>query len=493
YLLARLVALADQEGFLVVRPRSLSSNGPSGTIYRWDENPGDLERNVAYTKTLLAHLAQQLHLDSERMYASGFSSGSNMVAQFLADPEDTFAGLGLMAGGIWADPGIGDLGGRQERFYAVTGFRDYLHFTWVRLSTLLDAQGMDPALRWERQVDAGHELHGWHFEEMWHWLDRGQRPQPEPQAPEWSPMPGPEGDVSGLELAQAPDGALILAGSAGSLWRQPAGSGTWLKAADVVADLAVVGVQLQDYRPALTGLCLLDDGRGVAVGEGAVVLTDDGGMTWGSAENLPALGEGAQLGTSYLNGVACKEPSTLVAAGYWSGAFSDTAGTTWSNSDLSYSPGAPAQLTALDASPWGTVMAVGYFYLGRSDEGQTFETLPLPTTVGWLNDVKAGPDGLWWAVGDGGVILHSADDGETWRAQRAFGSGDDLYAVDVWDADRALAVGARGAAVVTTNGGLTWRSVPTGQDGFLGDVLWLDATEAITVGQNGTMLRYTAP
>lgn len=184
YLLARLVALADQEGFLVVRPRSLSSNGPSGTIYRWDENPGDLERNVAYTKTLLAHLAQQLHLDSERMYASGFSSGSNMVAQFLADPEDTFAGLGLMAGGIWADPGIGDLGGRQERFYAVTGFRDYLHFTWVRLSTLLDAQGMDPALRWERQVDAGHELHGWHFEEMWHWLDRGQRPQPEPQAPE---------------------------------------------------------------------------------------------------------------------------------------------------------------------------------------------------------------------------------------------------------------------------------------------------------------------
>ncbi len=107
--------------------------------------------------------------------------------------------------------------------------------------------------------------------------------------------------------------------------------------------------------------------------------------------------------------------------------------------------------------------------------------------VGWLNDVASPASGLFWVVGEAGTILHSSDDGQSWK-QQASPSAEDLYAVHFEDAKLGLAVGAHGAAVLTTDGGASWTSVATGLDAYLGDVLWLDAKTALVVGEAGTVL-----
>jgi polyhydroxybutyrate depolymerase len=88
-----LVAFADAHGVIVVRPRSRSSAFMGANIYRWDQNPGDLARNVTFRHNLVADLEQRYAIDPARVYASGFSTGSNMTAQFLTDPASPFQGL----------------------------------------------------------------------------------------------------------------------------------------------------------------------------------------------------------------------------------------------------------------------------------------------------------------------------------------------------------------------------------------------------------------
>jgi poly(3-hydroxybutyrate) depolymerase len=120
-----LVAFSDANGVIVARPRSRSATVGGQSVYRWDQNTGDLPRNVTFAKNLVTDLAARYAIDPARVYASGFSSGSNMVAQFLGDSTSPFTGLAPIAGGLWTQKALPSLAG-GPRIYAATGYRDYL-------------------------------------------------------------------------------------------------------------------------------------------------------------------------------------------------------------------------------------------------------------------------------------------------------------------------------------------------------------------------------
>jgi predicted esterase len=477
------VTVAEQKGFILARLRSLSREQSGLRVWQWrNNNEGDV--NAVFTKDLLAHLGQHYNLDPRRRYASGFSNGTNMSMRFLRTGEVEFAGFGLVGGGIWGTNAQGFTpkltAASAPHIYAVTGYRDYQWDTLVELLEALSLASYPQERIFQRFVDAGHELYGWHFAEMFDWMDAGKRPAKGTLGAGWTRDASFSSQANLLSLGLAPDGSLLVGGSDGALYRR---SGAAWKTLGPVESAG-------GRRPALADLCILPSGLGIAVGEGEAVLTTDGGASWKMGKQVPDF-FGTQLSGfpySYLLGVSCQK-ITIVGGGYWAGASSTDGGMVWSAQAFTYSDG-PALVAAVWLGASGTLLAAGYpNFLGRGTVGSTVAALSLPVQVGWLNDIAGPGGGQVWVVGEGGTVLHSGDDGQTWSKQTS-STTEDLYAVSFYDQKIGLAVGVHGAAVLTVDGGATWTSVPTGLDAYLGDVLWTDNTTAVVVGEAGAMLGF---
>jgi len=66
-----------------------------------------------------------------------------------------------------------------------------------------------------------------------------------------------------------------------------------------------------------------------------------------------------------------------------------------------------------------------------------------------------------WAVGDGGVIINSADGGTTWSTQTS-GTTNDLEAVSFFSETQGTVVGTAGTILDTSDGGTTWTTQTSG-------------------------------
>ena len=111
----------------------------------------------------------------------------------------------------------------------------------------------------------------------------------------------------------------------------------------------------------------------------------------------------------------------------------------------------------------------GYFAVGErghvlaSDDGVTWRQAAVPTRA-TLTSI-ASVDGVMWAAGHDGVIVHSTDGGQTWTRRRAapwsYDIVDPSKGVPVMDllftdAKHGFAIGAYSLMLVTSDGGVTW-------------------------------------
>jgi photosystem II stability/assembly factor-like uncharacterized protein len=115
--------------------------------------------------------------------------------------------------------------------------------------------------------------------------------------------------------------------------------------------------------------------------------------------------------------------------------------------------------------------SAGYFVVGErghvlaSDDGVTWRQAAVPTRA--TLTAIATVDGVIWAAGHDGVIVHSADGGQTWIRRRAapwsYDIVDPSEGVPVMDlmftdAMNGFAIGAYSLMLVTADGGVTWTS-----------------------------------
>jgi photosystem II stability/assembly factor-like uncharacterized protein len=105
----------------------------------------------------------------------------------------------------------------------------------------------------------------------------------------------------------------------------------------------------------------------------------------------------------------------------------------------------------------------------ESTDGKTWTQLVVPTRSALTSIATA--DGQLWVGGHDGVILHSTDGGQNWKAQRRdpyrLAEGESAAdhdprqgapILDIWfrDASHGIAIGAHSLMLVTSDGGGTW-------------------------------------
>lgn len=93
-----------------------------------------------------------------------------------------------------------------------------------------------------------------------------------------------------------------------------------------------------------------------------------------------------------------------------------------------------------------------------------------------------------WTVGEGGMILRTADGGQNWQSQTS-GTSANLNAVYFTDVFNGWAVGDGGIILNTTDGGNNWLSQLSGTSEFLTSVCFINSTTGWVVGDYGTVLK----
>ena len=274
------------------------------------------------------------------------------------------------------------------------------------------------------------------------------------------------------------DGAIFHTADAGETW-QPQNSGT--------------GDDLSD-------VFFLDANRGWAVGgQGLILRTTDGGDIW-TTQPSP--------NTTYLESIYFADeehgwiggghytvsgpPWVFRAYGYVYATVDS--GDTWILAryissryvlDLHFVDSLHGWLITehIDNSTYATIPRV---YV-TSDGGLTWVNQPIPLSTGELNAITFADVNTGWAVGNDGVVLHTANGGSVWSPQ-ASTVAKDLY-------DVAFTSSTTGWFVDpvrhTTNGGQTWGTQTLDPECTgLHHLTFLDADHGWAVGTNGTVCRY---
>ena len=133
------------------------------------------------------------------------------------------------------------------------------------------------------------------------------------------------------------------------------------------------------------------------------------------------------------------------------------------------------------------------------DAGQTFRQAQAVPTQALLTSLSFVDEKEGWAAGHDGVVIHTADGGDTWVLQHEDLDGDKpLFSVFFRDAQHGLAVGLFGIAIQTADGGRNWAPLTietrAGTDPQDGDhhlyAIFGDAATALYVaGETGLIYR----
>jgi len=91
---SRMSGKADEAGFIVVYPEG------RGDPSSWYVGPaaGGRQEDVQFMRDLIACLENQLSIDADRIYATGFSNGGGMANRLGCDLSDVIAAIGPVSG-----------------------------------------------------------------------------------------------------------------------------------------------------------------------------------------------------------------------------------------------------------------------------------------------------------------------------------------------------------------------------------------------------------
>jgi photosystem II stability/assembly factor-like uncharacterized protein len=107
-----------------------------------------------------------------------------------------------------------------------------------------------------------------------------------------------------------------------------------------------------------------------------------------------------------------------------------------------------------------------------------------------LRGVSFATASVGWAVGGGGIVLHTVNGGGAWSLQKA-GTTQTLNGVAFVNEDLGWAVGGGGVILRTTNGGANWSVQKSGTTQTLYGVAFADASNGWAVGGGGVILHTT--
>jgi photosystem II stability/assembly factor-like uncharacterized protein len=144
---------------------------------------------------------------------------------------------------------------------------------------------------------------------------------------------------------------------------------------------------------------------------------------------------------------------------------------------------------ALADSPWLTWWIADYALVWTYDGGETWVEKPIPGALGvYPRGMDCTSVTHCWLAGEAGVIIRTADGGDTWTHQETAVEG--LTSIDMLDEMTGWAVGQFGT-IMHTSDGVTWVEQDSGVGSELNDVTFFDAQSGWAVGANQTVIRTT--
>ncbi|MBL8951382.1 MAG: hypothetical protein JNK82_11425 [Myxococcaceae bacterium] len=470
YTLDGAMAAADRDGFILVRPRSLTVPNQGRDWHYWDASTADVRENLQFVRGLLADLRTRYHVAADRVYALGFSNGTQLALRLLAEADPIVHGVAVVGGGYWSPFALPASLADRGRVFVATGYRDY-HYTLgvPQLVSALKPRGYPMERYLERPMMSGHELFGWTYPEAFAWLDRAEKP-----AAAGAPPTGWSSSTSAPALTVSVGLSPWLASGIGAAWSVAPGQLDALPA-------------LPTSTTPVTGICTTPAGTQLAAVNEGIARRPAGATTW-SVVRPPT---SATDPVTMVVDVLCLSNGRAIASGF-SGFSSDDDGLTWSPMFMGFAGWGSTQVNRLHQTGSGRVIGAGDYWLGTSIDRVVFGSVR--EVDGRLLAVTSFAGGFVWAAGTHGLIARSSDDGTTWAISSA-GEDADIYDLVAVSKDVVVAVGARGLMLVTRDGGATWSRVETGQTGMLTAVRRSGAAlENVTVfAEGGTALELPVP
>jgi photosystem II stability/assembly factor-like uncharacterized protein len=128
-----------------------------------------------------------------------------------------------------------------------------------------------------------------------------------------------------------------------------------------------------------------------------------------------------------------------------------------------------------------------FIILSTFTNAQWFWQNPVPSGTNFYS-VKFASAYVGWAVGWGGTIIKTTDEGISWSSQSS-GTTNILTAISFYGINTGTVIGYNGTILRTTNGGLNWISQTTGTTDYLNSVSFTDEKNGTIVGSgwNGSI------
>jgi photosystem II stability/assembly factor-like uncharacterized protein len=257
----------------------------------------------------------------------------------------------------------------------------------------------------------------------------------------------------------------------------------------IAALLCAVNVSAQTDRPAeilplapeslLLDVALAGD-RLVAVGErGHILLSDDYGRTWKQSGTSTRSTLTAVYFVDETHGWAAGHENVILAT--------QDGGESWIRQ---FPPGGIEErfldIRFTDRKKGLAVGAYGFARITR-DAGETWEAHEVTWEEMHLNRISQGPDGRMFLAVEGGLLLTSPDEGESWEELPSPYEGS-LFGILPLGPRALLTYGLRGNIFRSVDGGQNWIQVENESHVLIMHGIRLSAGHIVLAGMNGQFL-----